>query len=48
MKKTKNTLRIHFQDDIELDDFLEILPRRVRFVTVPQNDGSILLLLKNK
>ena len=48
MKTTKNTVRIHFQDDIELDDFLEILPRRVRFATVPQNDGSILLLLKNK
>ena len=47
MKNKKQTIRLHFQDEIELDDFLEILPRRVRFARVPQNDGSILLLLKN-
>lgn len=47
MKNKKQTIRLHFQDEIELNDFLEILPRRVKFATVPQKDGRILLLLKN-
>lgn len=45
--KRKQIITLHFQDEIELDDFLEILPRRVRFTTVPQKNGSILLQLKN-
>lgn len=47
MKNNKRITRLHFQDEIELDEFLKILPRRVRFATVPQKNGSILLLLKN-
>lgn len=45
--KRKRMIRLYFQDEIELDEYLEILPRRVRFATVPQKDGRILLLLKN-